>query len=317
MLADVIVVTYHSLGAATPELNRFVTLAGLADPRVHWSFVDNSEDSSDADYLEASLAQAGSPTVLRRPDNPGFAASCNEAARASRAQWLLFINPDILLDQVALDRIVTGLAQAADDVSCMALSQQTGSFGHQGVSVNRAGWFMDRRVTSAGSSPAELARAPVRRVVRGAEQLIGPSGGAAAFRTEAFLECSGFYEPLFAWGEDADLALRMHLGGHTCVPLDLALPHQGGHSVSAGEVTRRRAGLLVGNRITIAARLYSVPQTAVFGAFLVAALIGKAPRMIRQGTVGAHLGGVARACRGIRRARASYSGPRLGLGDDR
>lgn len=315
MLADVIVVTYHSRGAATQELQRFVDLAGLVDPRVHWSFVDNSEDSSDADYLEASLAGTSHTRVLRRPDNPGFAAACNEAARTSEAQWVLFINPDILLDAAALEAMATELSETPPEISCVAVSQQTGQLAHQGVAFNRAGWFMDRRVQQAGADPPK--RALVDRAIRGAGVLMGPSGGAAAFRREAFLAAGGFYEPLFAWGEDAELALRLHLAGHTCAGLDLALPHQGGHSVTAGPVTRRRAGLLVGNRITIAARLYSLPQTLAFAVFLTGVLIAKVPRMIRHGTLGAHVGGVARACRDIREARASYAGPRLGLGDAR
>ncbi len=127
----------------------------------------------------------------------------------------------------------------------------------------------------------------------------------------------GFYEPLFAWGEDADLAMRLHLAGHACAELDLALPHQGGHSVTAGRVSRRRAKLLVSNRITIAARLYSGPQALAFAAFLGAVLIAKTPRMVRQGTLGAHCAGIAGACQGVRHARVSYCGPRLRLGDAR
>ncbi len=315
MLADVIVVTYNSHGAATQELQRFANLAGLEDTRVQWSFVDNSEDSSDADYLQTSLPPAGHARVLRRPDNPGFAGACNEAARTSPAQWVVFINPDVLLDEARLETILSTLSDAAPEVSCLAVSQQTGPFAHQGVAFNRAGWFMDRQVRRAESGPPR--RSLIERAIRGGEQLIGPSGGAAAFRREAFLEMGGFYEPLFAWGEDADLALRLHLAGHTCAELDLAVPHQGGHSVTAGAVTRRRAGLLVGNRITIAARLYSAPQTVAFGAFLAAVLIAKVPRMIRHGTLGAHVRGVERACRGIPAARASYGGPRLGLSDAR
>lgn len=315
MLADLIVVTYHSLGSAAVELQRFAQLAEADDPRLSWSFVDNSEDSSDAGYLERSLAQTGDTRVLRRADNPGFAAACNEAARTSQAEWVLFINPDVLLDESTLEVILTNLSEAAPDLSCMALSQQTGPLAHQGVSFNRAGWFMDRPLQRDGTDPAGRAR--VYRAIGGAGRLLGPSGGAAAFRRKTFLRMGGFYEPLFAWGEDADLAMRLHLAGHTCAELDLSLPHQGGHSVTAGGVSRRRAQLLVSNRITIAARLYSGPQAVAFAAFLCAVLIAKTPRMVQHGTLGAHYAGIAGACRNVRHARDSYTGPRLRLGSFR
>lgn len=315
MLADVIVVTYHSRRSAARELERFVDLARRQDPRVGWTFVDNSEDSSDADFMEPLLAGTDRARVLRRADNPGFAAACNDAARTSPAEWVLFINPDILLDDAALEAMLDGLVEARSDVSCVSISQQTGPMAHQGVSFNRAGWFMDRPV--AHDAAGRGGRTRIYRLIGGAGQLLGPSGGAAAFRREVFLEVGGFYEPLFAWGEDADLALRLYLGGHSCAALDLALPHQGGHSVTAGRVSQRRARLLVGNRVTIAARLYTVPQALAFGAFLAAVLVAKTPGMLRHGTVRAHYAGVLEGCRGIRAARDSYLGPRLSLGHAR
>ncbi|MGB3830214.1 MAG: glycosyltransferase [Ornithinimicrobium sp.] len=311
MLADVIVVTYHSAESASQELDSFVQLASSNDPRLSWSFVDNSEDSSDADYLEQTLTAAGHTRVLRRADNPGFAAACNEAAQTSEAEWVLFVNPDILLTESSLDTILAHVSATPPEVSCVAISQQTGPLAHQGVSFNRAGWFMDRPLHRSDATSSS--RASVYRAVGGAGRLLGPSGGAAAFRRETFLRMGGFYEALFAWGEDADLAMRLHLNGEPCAGLDILLPHQGGHSVTAGRVSRRRAQLLVSNRITIAARLYSLPQGLAFAAFLGAVLVAKTPRMLRNGTLGAHWAGVAKATYGLRRARASYTGPRLRL----
>lgn len=311
MLAEIVVVTYHSRGSAARELDRFAHLAELGDPRLCWSFVDNSEDSSDADYLEDALPVTGTTRVLRRADNPGFAAACNEAAQTSQAGWVLFINPDILLTESSLETTLAHLSETPSDVSCVSLSQQTGPLAHQGVSFNRVGWFMDRPLRR--SAAPSTGRAFLYRVIGGGGQLLGPSGGAAAFRRETFLRMGGFYEPLFAWGEDADLAMRLHLMGESCSGLDLSLPHQGGHSVTAGRVSRRRAQLLVSNRITIAARLYSLPQGIAFAAFLGTVLVAKIPRMIQQGTVGAHWAGITQASHGLRQARASYTGPRLHL----
>ncbi len=311
MLAEIVVVTYHSCGSAARELDRFVQLTSSGDPRLHWSFVDNSEDSSDADYLEGTLTATAHARVLRRADNPGFAAACNEAAQTSAAEWVIFINPDILLDDSCLETILTHLNGTPSEVACVALSQQTGPLAHEGVSFNRAGWFMDRPLERGNET--STGRAWVYRAIGGGGRLLGPSGGAAAFRRKTFLKMGGFYEPLFAWGEDADLAMRLHLIGEPCASLDLSLPHQGGHSVTAGRVSRRRAQLLVSNRITIAARLYSMPQGLAFAAFLGAVLLAKTPRMIRQGTVGAHWAGITQAGHGLRHARASYTGPRLRL----
>ena len=91
----------------------------------------------------------------------------------------------------------------------------------------------------SGPHYRQAIREALFRATGGAGALRGPSGGAAAYRPSLFREFGGFYEAMFAWGEDADLALRLHMAGHTCLPLDLGLPHHGGHSVAASAVTKR------------------------------------------------------------------------------
>jgi N-acetylglucosaminyl-diphospho-decaprenol L-rhamnosyltransferase len=58
---------------------------------------------------------------------------------------------------------------------------------------------------------------------------VGPSGAAAAFMREAFLEVGGFDERLFAYLEDVDLVLRLRRAGGSC---RLARDAQGTHEHS-------------------------------------------------------------------------------------
>ena len=46
---------------------------------------------------------------------------------------------------------------------------------------------------------------------------VGPCGGAAAYRADAFVELGGFDERFFAYWEDVDLALRFRLAGWGCI----------------------------------------------------------------------------------------------------
>jgi N-acetylglucosaminyl-diphospho-decaprenol L-rhamnosyltransferase len=72
---------------------------------------------------------------------------------------------------------------------------------------------------------------------------IGPSGAAAAFWREAFLEVGGFDEELFAYLEDVDLVLRMRLAGGTCRLAPKALgTHE--HSATLGPGSRRKDYLI-------------------------------------------------------------------------
>ena len=309
MLAEIVVVTYRSHETASAELRHFVDRAH-ENPSVQWTFIDNSEDSTDTGFLTPLITDVPNARVITRPDNPGFAKGCNLIGLHTAADWVVFINPDIFLEREAFESIVDALRHADNRVGAVAISQQTGSLRHQGVSFNRAGWFMDRPIIS--KAPHHFGkREGLFRATGAAGPLLGPSGGAAAYRTSLFLQFGGFYEAMFAWGEDADLALRLHMAGQTCLPLDLGLPHQGGHSVAAGTVTKRRAYLLSRNRIWVAARLYSWPQTILFTVFLLAVLVAKTPVMLWKGTLGANLRGITSGYSSFRSVRTTYSGRRL------
>jgi hypothetical protein len=59
---------------------------------------------------------------------------------------------------------------------------------------------------------------------------LGPTGGAALYRTGAFVGAGGFDDRIFAYLEDVDLALRVRSGGGAC---RLAPDAQGIHRHSA------------------------------------------------------------------------------------
>ncbi|WP_199424944.1 galactosyltransferase-related protein [Actinotalea solisilvae] len=311
LVAEVVVVLYRSLRTAEAEVMQFLNLAAT-DGRVRWTFVDNDEDGSDAKVLAPLVAERSNVELVRRADNPGFAAACNTRGLSTDAPWLVLLNPDLTVSATAFAALVRSLTAAADDTDALAFSQQTGGLHHAGVAFTPAGWFVDRPL--AGPRGRLGRRATVYRSLGGAGRVLGPSGGAAAYRTAAFRELGGFHEPYFAWGEDADLALRMYLEGRRTETVQLALAHQGGHSVS-GRGVSRRASLLVRNRILLAARLYTAPQTAAFGAFLALVLAAKVPVLLRARTLGSTLAGVRAGLRAAPSARRAYRGRRLGVRD--
>lgn len=302
---ELVIITYRSMEKVADGLVKMIDGA-LRIPGLTVLIVDNSEDGQDGRAL-AALYSSSAVRILSRPDNPGFAEAVNLASSVSDAEWILLINPDVEVGLDELGAICESLHRLSGDYLGAAIGQSTNGLVHRGVGVNRFGWFVDR--------PAEFGSHgwPLEYAVTGEGKLWGPSGGAGAFRRERLLALGGFYAPLFAWGEDADFAIRAAQQGEKTAAIPLTLNHLGGHSVSSSEGRRFRVRILIRNRVVIAGRLYSNGLCLLFFVFSVVVLLAKSPRLLASGTLVAWLSGFVEGCRLFPGERRRYSGVRLGI----
>lgn len=105
-----IVVSHQNATTIDDCLARLRAAAGVAEIRV----VDNgSRDGTVAIVQRHALADTRVRFVAN-PDNPGFAAACNQGADASEAFWLAFVNPDCLVQVDTLQRLCTHLGGHPD-----------------------------------------------------------------------------------------------------------------------------------------------------------------------------------------------------------
>ncbi|MEE7548829.1 glycosyltransferase family 2 protein, partial [Xanthomonas sp. Kuri4-1] len=96
-----VVVTFQSASTIDACLARLRAAAEVAEIRV----VDN--DSRDATLEIVQRHALADPRVhfIANPDNPGFATACNQGAADSTAAWLVFINPDLMVEPDTLARL--------------------------------------------------------------------------------------------------------------------------------------------------------------------------------------------------------------------
>lgn len=267
---DIVVVMFNSWPTVSRELSQMLRISRSRSD-IHWIFVDNSLDNGDSNQILERLQGDEHLTLHISNENTGFAAGSNKGASLGNAEWLFFLNPDISITESDLDIVINRLKK--EDADTIAVGQVTRGFAHTGIGVTRYMWFKDR--------PSH-----------GRMQLLGPSGGAGVYRRGLFCSHGGFYESLFAWGEDADLAFRLQKSGATCMPLELRLLHQGQHSVSDGRKSRAfKARLLTRNRVVVASRNYSHPKTVCFMAIHMLVLIMRSVENLRRGTLGASFAG--------------------------
>jgi GT2 family glycosyltransferase len=157
---------------------------------------DGSREMVAAEYPEARLAPLGR--------NLGFGAALNAGAYSSRAGTICFVNNDAEADERFVEELLaTADASGAEAVAgCLRLAD--GTIDTAGVQADSSLIAYDHLHGLDYPPPADAAPP------------LGPCGGAAAFRREAFLRLGGFDEGFFAYLEDVDLAIRLRLAGMRC-----------------------------------------------------------------------------------------------------
>ncbi len=96
-----VVVTYRS-GATIDEcVARLRAAADVTEIRV----VDNNSDDDTLAVVQRHAIEDARVHFIANPDNPGFATACNQGAADSNAPWLVFINPDLMVEPDTLQRL--------------------------------------------------------------------------------------------------------------------------------------------------------------------------------------------------------------------
>lgn len=207
-----VVVVNHNAG---PYLRRcmesLTTSAG--DVRIEVAVVDNaSRDGSP----EEALAERPDLHLIRNPDNRGFAAAANQGIAATRAPFILLLNPDA--------EVIGGTLG-----SLVKVARERPRAGAIGALVRNPDGTLQpsaRRVPRLGESLGHAFLGPVapnNRFTRSyimadwdrtsEREVEWVSGSAMLIRREALDQVGGLDEGYFMYVEDVDLCTRLRLKG--------------------------------------------------------------------------------------------------------
>src|ERR1700761_137542 len=178
-------------------------------------------DNGSSDGSDAMVAERFPEVRLLRLDaNRGFGTALNRAAEPPPADAIVLPNTAAAAEPRFVEALLDGLGAGVDSVAGVMLQESDpGSIDSAGVVADRTPMAFDSlhgdRVAGGASAPAPL----------------GPTGGAALYRSEAFEAVGGFDERIFLYYEDLDLALRLAARGGAC---RLAPEARALHAYSAG-----------------------------------------------------------------------------------
>jgi GT2 family glycosyltransferase len=197
--------------------------------------IDNNSTDGTADILEQF---ENSCRIVYNEENIGFSAAQNQAITLSDAEWVLTLNPDVLLLQGFIEALVNaGNIDQRVGTVCGKLMTMKASFDFpEEPLVDSTGIYFtpNLRHLDRGSLRLDDGR------FRNYEYVFGATAAAALYRREMVEDISiqgeFFDNDFFAYREDADVAWRAQLMDWKC----LYVPYAKGYHVRKALPGNRR-----------------------------------------------------------------------------
>src|SRR3954470_24060115 len=198
--------------------------------------VDNASTDGTVDLLEQFEDRC---TVYYNDENIGFAAAQNQAIRLSRGEWVLTLNPDVLLLPNFIQALVdAGQLDPGIGTVCGKLLTMTSHFEiPEKPVVDSTGIYFNPMLRHLDRGSREVDNGHYLNY----EYVFGATAAAALYRRamidDISLDGEFFDSDFFVYREDADVAWRAQLMGWKC----LYTPHARGYHVRNVLPGNRRA----------------------------------------------------------------------------
>jgi N-acetylglucosaminyl-diphospho-decaprenol L-rhamnosyltransferase len=156
------------------------------------------DNGSNDDSIELARRELPEVQVVELGENLGFGRAINRGVEAAPGDPLILLNNDAVPEPRFVEALLEGLGEGVASVAGVLLQERTPEL------IDSAGVVADATLMGFDylhGEPAEVAET--------AAPPLGPTGGAALYRREAFETVGGFDERIFLYYEDLDLALRL------------------------------------------------------------------------------------------------------------
>ena len=204
--------------------------ANTATEDVECIVVDSASSDASWEDVDAHWPRA---RALRFEVNIGFCRGCNEGAKAAAGRLVAFVNFDGEVEPGWDTPLRALLADPEVSVATGLLLDASGE------TIEAAGLEIAPNMATFGREEgAPRPQAPTEPI-----DVTAASGALTMMRRDEFLALGGFYEPIWMYGEEADLALRVP--GRIVLHPGSAIRH--GHGAAAGP-PRSRTRLYWGSR---------------------------------------------------------------------
>jgi len=232
---------YVSVTIVTYNSGRFIKrcLESVLDQKYPFTeiiVIDNNSTDGTIDILEPFEVRC---RIVYNEENIGFSAAQNQAIGLSNSEWVLTLNPDVLLLQGFIEALVTaGNIDPRVGTVCGKLLTMTATFDFpEEPTVDSTGIYFTPNLRHLDRGSLQVDNGHFRNY----EYVFGATAAAALYRRQMIedISLSGefFDNDFFAYREDADVAWRAQLMGWKC----LYAPYAKGYHVRKALPGNRRA----------------------------------------------------------------------------
>ncbi len=235
---SIIVVTHNSLPALTLCLDSLVEEM-LSIP-CELIVVDNASEDASRDEVAKRFPRA---RIIANDSNLGFAAACNLGAKKATTEYLLFLNPDVQIDQDAVGKLQQVLDSRRDaGLVAGRMRFPDGQFQATCRRFPTAGNMLFSRGSVLSRLFGRGEQSSRYTLLDYAETTEVPAVAATMvmMKRKLFEDAGGFDTRFFMYMEDTDLSLRVSQAGY----VNFFVPSAGGIHVwgqgsKAGKSSRR------------------------------------------------------------------------------
>lgn len=222
---DVVIVAYNNYDKLTRNCLRHLR-AQTVEHRV--IVVDNGSTDDTRARLRSEWPDVHVECFDR---NQRFPKACNRGVAAGSGELVVLLNNDIDCRPDFLERLSMALRDKTVGSAASLVLQRDGE------RIDAVGLSSDVTL----SAFARLRGLPATRAGGALPTLMGPGGGAAAYRRAAWEQVGGLDEALLFYMEDVDLALRLRIAGWRSVAEPSAVcVHLGSATLGHRSASQRR-----------------------------------------------------------------------------